>query len=323
MTGATSSSASASSSAGSSSSSGVVTLLGGLLGPEAIAADAQFVYYTTNNPPAGPSTVGWLLKDGSKSGTSVNGLAGAPAVAATIAALGSPAYAATWTSDDAGMPAGTIYEFSPSSISMLGGVMDSMLGVAVSSPIVFFTTTGSKVWSIQLGGNPVAFGQWPEIASGPIVADGKGVYWPTTAGHMMQSDLGGAMATTLCTVPDLTVHAVAADPGFVYWADQSGGVYQVAKGSTGVPAVVSSPNAAGPAYGIAADPLGKVVYFTQGKQVFRATSPFMGLPVALPTTGLTVPLVDPRGVAFDGSYVYVADKGDKLTPDGRILRFPP
>ena len=321
----TSASASSSAGASSSSSSGVVTLLGGLVGPEAIAVDAQLVYYTTNNPPAGPSTVGWVAKDGSNSGTSVSGVTAAPAVTASVAAFGSPAYAATWTNNEAGMPTGTLYAFSSSANKPLGTVMDSTLGVAASSASVYFTTTGSKVWSLQTGGSPGAFGQWPEIASGPIFADEKGVYWPTTGSHMIESDLGGTAATPLCTVPDPTVHAVAADPGFVYWTDQNGGVYQVAKGGAGVPVVVN-PSGAVPAYGIAADPLGKVVYFTQGTQVFRATVSSMGqAPVALPTTGLAVPLVDPRGVAFDGSYVYVADKGtpSKLPPDGRILRFPP
>jgi hypothetical protein len=62
------------------------------------------------------------------------------------------------------------------------------------------------------------------------------------------------------------------------------------------------------------------VYFAQGAQVLRVTSPY-GHPPNVIVTGL----VSPRGVAFDGTHVYVAEKGtsNPASPDGRILMVPP
>jgi hypothetical protein len=302
----------------SSSSSGtveVVALESQLLGPEAIAVDTQNVYFTTNNAAPVSSTVGWVAKSGATSCTSLPAVTGAPAI--VVGDSGSGAYAATWDS----ATAGTVYSVSSATVKVVGTVADSTLGVAAWGATVFFTTTGSKVWTIPSGGAPANFTSSPDIASGPIAADSLGVYWTTATGQMLAADLGGAKAITLCTLPDPMVYAVATDEFSVYWTDQAGGVYQASKTAAGTPTPLNTSGAGTPAYGIAVDPSNDgTVYFAQGAQVLRVTSPY-GHPPNVIVTGL----VNPRGVAFDGTSVYVAEKGtsNPASPDGRILMVPP
>ncbi len=307
----------ASSSGGGGSCPGTV-LRAGLLDPEAIAVDTQYVYYTTNDSPGGPSTAAFVSKDGMVSGTPLIGLLGAP----SIAAANSLAYAVTWVDDSFMQPVTTVNTFGgttgPKVIGTLTGA--APLGVTVWGATVFFTAVGTNVWIIPPGGMPVNFQTAStELPSGPIVADATGVYWPTTAGHMIASDLGGAKAISIGAVPD-AVNAVATDASSVYWTDQSGGVYQLAKAGGGTPMSINPLAMMVPARGIAVDPSDSTVYFAQGTQVLRLQFPFGKDPVAV-VTGL----VDARGVAFDGSFVYVADRGtgSAASPDGRILKSIP
>jgi hypothetical protein len=297
------------SSSGTGGAGGVIVLEDGLLGPDAIAVDTEYVYFTTNNPPSGPSTAGFVSKDGMQHGTPVTGVLGAPA----IASPGSGAYAATW----AGTSQGTLYTFSGgTAATVVGTVMDTTLGVAVWGATVYFTTTGSKAWMIPPGGMPVVLSSAAGIASGPIVADSTGVYWPTTTDHMVSAGLTGGNPTQLCTVA-ASVNAVTTDSSFVYWTDQSGGVYRVSKNSdAGTPETLNGGNGT-PAYGIAVDNAGDV-YFAQGSQVLRIVFPF-----GAPPTVLAGGLSHPRGVALDGTFVYVAEQGTPSTSDGSILKITP
>jgi hypothetical protein len=287
----------------------VVVLLDKLIAPEAVAVDTNWVYFTTNNPPTGPSTAGLVSKDGTASKTVVSSVLGAPAVAAGNG-LG---YAATWIS----ATQGNISTYNFNSIPSTTSVADSTMGVTVWAATVFFTTTGSKVWKIPPGGAATNFTTWPEIALGPITADNVGVYWVTVNLSMMQADPGGANPVQLC-LATAAVNGIATDMSYLYWTDQNGGVYQTNKKQAGTPAKLASPNNTA-AYGIAVSPSDSTVYFAQGSEVKRIKFPWNT------TTTVASMLVNPRGVAFDGANVFVAERGtgSGTNPDGRILKLPP
>jgi hypothetical protein len=316
--GATASVSSASTTASSSSSGsvGVTPIVSGLLDPEAVAVDTVNVYFTTDDPPSGPSSAGYVNKTTLATGTPVLPVSGAPA----IAAASSLAYVATWVS---GSPAtGTIYDFSAvAGPKVAGTVSGSTLGIAVWGQTVFFTTQGSKAWTIPPNGTPASFSTSTEIAAGPIAADAMGVYWSTTSAHLLGAGLGGDTPVQL--VPGAlpaAVSAIATDASYVYWTDQSGGVYQVSKGGeTSVSPPLVAPGGVR-AYGLAVDPTDSTLYFARGTEVLRLSFPF-----TQPAIPIATGLVDPRGVAFDGNFVYVADRGtgNASSPDGRILKIAP
>jgi hypothetical protein len=292
-------------------------LIDQLIGPEAIALDTANVYYTTNNPPNGPSTVGYISKDLSKTGVVVSNLAGAPAIVA--AGSGTGAIAVGWSANSSGQPGGAIYSVIGGTATIPATVSMTMLGVAADSTTVFFTTPSWPAWAFTLGGAPPApFSTSTEMAAGPIAADPQGVYWFTTAGHLLRANSDGTAVITLCMPPD-TVNNIATDMNSAYWTDQSGGVYLVGKSAAGNAVTLNAPSTT-PAYGIAVSPGNASVFFAQGSKVLRLDFPYKNPPVMLATG-----LVNPRGVAFDGTYLYVADKGtgNMTSPDGRILRIAP
>jgi hypothetical protein len=213
---------------------------------------------------------------------------------------------------------GTIYTFANGATTVLATVQGTPTGVAAWGADVYFTTMADKTWGLATGAPPVPLVS-PSTAmpSGPITADASGVYWPTIDGHMVSVSPGGGTATSLCMVPD-TVNAVTTDSAFVYWTDQSGGVYQVAKTAAGaMPKILNPPDGITPAYGIVVD-LTTSVYFAQGTRVLRVQFPFGSAPTVLASG-----LVSPRGVATDQNFLYVADHGTPPTANGRILEIVP
>jgi hypothetical protein len=97
----TTASTSTSASSGSGGSASVTVLADDLLGPEAIAVDTMNVYFTTNNPPSGPSKAGFVDKATQATGTPV----------AAVAFDGSFVYVAD--KGHAGTPDGRILKLAP------------------------------------------------------------------------------------------------------------------------------------------------------------------------------------------------------------------
>jgi hypothetical protein len=245
--------------------------------------------------------------------TPVTGASSAPAVATQ----GAGAYAAVMVSTISG-------ELHPLDVSgnplVVTVANRPLLGVAMWSGVLYYTTQGSPVWMTSPeGGQATNVDASGLPATGPIAAGATGVYW-STATQMMRADDGGGSPTQL-TKLSVAVSAITSDAFSIYWTDVGGGVYQLPSSNpSGVaPVSLNMGGSSATAYGIAVDSTG-TVYFAQGAEVLRATFPFSGHPSPV-VTGL----VNPRGVAFDGQFLYVAEQGtsDAANPDGRILKIQP
>jgi hypothetical protein len=298
--------ASSSSGTGGSPAGTFVTLYDNLLGPEAIAIDADNVYFTLNDGAAkAMSGAGYVSKDGTKKDLWYSLQDSVPAIWST----GSLIYIAANLGTK-----GTIYAFdvTASSVTGLASVSDATLGVAVWGSTVYFTTQGSSPWVLPPAGSPQSFAPGT-IAAGPITADATGVYFPTATALMLSAPLGGAgSTTTLAMVPD-TVYAVTTDATSVYWTDQSGGLYRAPKSASGVKTVVAPDTT--PAYGLGIDPSTSTLYYAHGQSVETVAFPFSQAPTIL-AKGLS----NPRGVAVDSGWVYVAVQGSGTAADGSIIK---
>jgi hypothetical protein len=299
---------SSSSSSGFGGSNGVTVLADGLVDPVAVAVDTGNVYFTTNTVTS--STACYFSKSAPAPTTPlslVKGAFGAPAVVSQ----GSGAYAAVTTDTNSLM--GNVDVLGTGTVVTLSSVANvTMQGIAVWGSTVYFTTTSANVSIVPPGGQPQSFVA-NQTAQGPITADGQGVYWPTIENEMVYAPLGvGSSATPLCTGLPAPVNAVTTDATYVYWTDQSGGVYRVTKNTAGSRQSLNALPDNTAAYGIAVDGAGSV-YFAQGADVLRVTFTSNQPIVVAPKVGA------PRGLVLDGTDLYVADMGAAGMP-GRILR---
>ena len=210
---------------------------------------------------------------------------------------------------------GNLFQVPPPTVTFLCSVGNPIGGVALLGPHLFFTTrqkggVNGGLYQRSIGSTLPLQQVWMGTdPHGPVAANGTHVYW-TQNDTIFRADAADPFKTLEHKGIPTTVRSLAADDQRVWIGHNLGlrafGVNLDAAGEDII-------TAGTPVHGIVAE--GGGVYFTQGDTLYQVV---LGV-----VTAKVSGFIAPRGVAQDGSNVYVADQGScSSLSDGKIVKVP-